>query len=404
MSLKYSIVIPTRNRVEYLQYAVRSVLESDRNDIELIVSNNHSSDGTDKFLSELNDSRLRIIHPSVVLPMAGHFEFAINEAKGDWITILGDDDAVMPYIFERLDIYIKNYPEAEIISSVRAYYFWEGCEDLYGPVTVGYQSKQIAALRSTKRDLMSVLKGARSCFDMPQIYTTGIIKRVLYEEIKSKSKGCFYHSIIPDMYSVIALCLSRDQYLRVEEPLFWVGTSNKSMGRSDRIYRDAEQFNENHRTEHPCVPRKISVKISFAIHSNSFSAMYIYECLLSSPLKVKNYQEKTVRMHVLSAVLRDIKRRKKNEYDHNQVIDAIKKECKMYKISFLTVLFLSKFYNLQEKLIWVLQLPSKVLRRLGLSIGTVSLHSKRRDIFSNISKASDAVNDLRRLKMGIGNK
>lgn len=228
MKIKYSIVIPTRNRDEYLQYAIQSVINSPRKDIELIVSNNHSTDETKEILKKIVDPRVKIITPQNDLPMAGHYEFAIGHAKGEWITILGDDDAVMPHIFETLDSYISQYPDIDIISSARAYYFWKGCEDLYGQSVVIFKSHTKVELRSTKKDLIKVSQGLRSCFDMPQIYTTGIIKRSLYEEIKNKSGGFFYHSIIPDIYSVVALCLSRDKYLRVEEPLFWVGTSNKS--------------------------------------------------------------------------------------------------------------------------------------------------------------------------------
>jgi len=393
MPVKYSIVIPTRNRAEYLPYAVRSVLDSDRDDVELVVSNNHSSDGTDRFLSELNDPRLRVIQPSIVLPMAGHYEFAINEARGDWITLLGDDDAVMPYIFERLDHYIEEFSDTDIISSARAYYFWEGCEDFYGNSVVGYQSRQEATLRSTKRDLMSVLKGARSCFDMPQIYTTSMIKRSLYEEIKSKSGGCFYHSIIPDMYSVVALCLSRNTYLRVEEPLFWVGTSNKSMGRSDRIYRDAEQFNEDYRAKYPCVPRKISNQISYTIHSNAFSAMYIYECLLSSPLKQQEHFSSRLRMKVLAAVLTDLRSNKRGDSERKEVISAIREECQSYGISLVIVRAISMMNLVRSRLHWLFRLPARVMRRLGLSRSTISLRSTIRADFPTIADASDAVSD-----------
>ena len=119
MTIKYSIVIPTKNRAYYLKYAIKSVLSSPRQDIELVVSNNFSSDETSKILSEINDSRMRVVSPDIALPMASHYEFAISKARGDWITILGDDDAVMPYIFESLDRYILNYLKTCRIFSIK---------------------------------------------------------------------------------------------------------------------------------------------------------------------------------------------------------------------------------------------------------------------------------------------
>ena len=101
----------------------------------------------------------------------------------------------MPYAFDALDKYIKKYPKIDIISSALSFYFWRGCENIYGNKVINYSSKCHEEIRSTKKDLFSVLMGLRSCFDMPQIYTSCIIKRTLFEEIKFNSGGQFYFSI-----------------------------------------------------------------------------------------------------------------------------------------------------------------------------------------------------------------
>jgi glycosyltransferase involved in cell wall biosynthesis len=392
MTVKYSIVIPTRNRAEYLKYAIKSVLDSTRNDIELIVSNNFSSDATLEILSKINDSRLRVISPNISLPMTDHFEFALSHAKGDWVTILGDDDAVMPYIFESLDKYINQYPQIDIISSVRAYYFWEGCEDLYGNAVVNYLSKQKIQIRSTKKDLFDVLKGFRSCFDMPQIYTTSIIKRDLYEEIKEISGGCFYHSIIPDMYSVVALSLYRDKYLRVDEPLFWVGTSNKSMGRSDRIYRDADQCNNYSADLDKRSTKSISSDISYILHSSGFSSIYIYECLLRSPLKNEVHRHNKIRVFVLAAVLNDVKRRNKTE--KNQLVLEIWAECSRYGLSKTLVFVYAFVFNILSIIQRFLLIPGKILQRIGLHQNYFLFQSMDRNEFPNILDASVAIKNI----------
>jgi glycosyltransferase involved in cell wall biosynthesis len=389
MSIKYSIVIPTRNKIEYLPYAIKSVLENERIDFELIVSNNHSTDGTSEFLEHLNDNRLHVISPPLTLPMAGHYEFAINEARGEWITMLGDDDAVMPYIFDRLDFYINEHPEVDIISSERAYFFWQGCENLYGNIVVNYKSKQAATLRSTRSDLMMVLSGRRSCFDMPQIYTTSMVKRSLYQEIKESSGGYFYHSIIPDMYSVVALSLSRERYLRVEEPLFWVGTSNKSMGISNRIYLDANQFDNKKLSEFPCMPKKISDSVSYEIHSGGFSAMYIFECLLNFPLLSQNYHLKHIRSMVFSAVIADLKGTNKEKRE--KVILEIKNDCKVYGLSFFRIWLLGKMLIFERKTRNFMILPNRLKSILGHDSDIISYHSNSRFDYPTILHASKAI-------------
>lgn len=398
MKIKYSIVIPTRNGAKYLPFAVRSVLDIKREDIELIVSNNFSTDNTQSLLESFNDSRLRIVHPPVCLPMAGHYEFAINQAKGEWITIIGDDDAVMPYIFESLDNHIFNNPNIDIIFSARAYYFWQGIGGKFGNIVVQYSSNNKTFIRSTQKDLIAVLSGLRSCFDMPQIYTTGIVRRTLYNEIKDKSGGCFYHSIIPDMYSEVALCMARDSYLRVEEPLFWVGTSNKSMGISDRIYKDAERFNPEREKQIQCVPRHISPNISYKLHAGGFSPLYIYECIHQSPISKALYSKNLIRNVVIAAILNAITTRKGQE--KKELKNEIFLECNKYGISPILVQLISV-------LLLILTLFNKVTILIKLTFGKVGL--KPRDLirfkstdgqaYSDILLASIKIEELRNTKL-----
>jgi len=391
MNIKYSIVIPTRNRAEYVKYAIQSVLKSPRKDIELIVSNNFSSDLTKEVLSKITDSRLKVISPDFALPMAGHYEFAISKARGEWITILGDDDALMPYFFISLDKYIKNFPNVDIISSARAYYFWKGCEDRYGEIVVNYNLKFNSQLRSTKKDLMSVIKGSRSCFDMPQIYTTCIIKRELFEEIKFNSGGNFYHSIIPDMYSVMALCLSRDKYLRIEEPLFWVGTSNKSIGRADLIYKDAKSFNANKKNNHINIPTEISNDVSYILHSNKFHPMYMLECFLKTPLNKSSYNTKKTKAIVLASVLNILKKRSKIQ--KKKLIKELYRECKRYNITYselyfkaVILFFENSFFILKDRIVNILYQKN--------FMKSLKLKSNQRAKYPTILEASNAVDAL----------
>ena len=394
MTVKYSIVIPTRNRAEYLPYAIKSVLDSQRKDIELIVSNNFSSDTTQEILSKITDPRLKVVSPHVILPMAGHYEFAIAQASGEWITIMGDDDAVMPYIFESLDEHIKKYPQIDIISSARSYYFWEGCEDIYGDTVVNYTASQKSKVCFTKKDLMYVIKGLKSCFDMPQIYTTCVVRSALYLQIKDKSGGLFYHSISPDIDSIISLCLAREKYLRVNEPLFWVGTSNKSMGLSNRVVKEAEKFKSGPKRKYASVPTRISKNISDILYSSKLCPIYILESLMQNPLTDDFFKKKKIKNLVLSATLNISQKRERNE--KNLLINEILKECNRYGISKKSLYLLAfnlkitgwflkflKFISIKNYLKWLNLLPKHY-----------RLISNDRSKFPTILDASDTIIDL----------
>jgi len=96
---KLSVVLPTFNRHKLIESAVMNVLSQDYPDLELIVVNDGSSDGTTQLLdilhARLGDPRLRVLHvPNGGLPRALNHGFAL--ASGEFWTWTSDDNAFRP--------------------------------------------------------------------------------------------------------------------------------------------------------------------------------------------------------------------------------------------------------------------------------------------------------------------
>lgn len=90
--LKVSVVLPTFNRADKARAAIQNVLGLDYPNLELIVVNDGSEDGTREMLDEINDERVRVIHhDNRGLPRALNAGFAI--ADGEYWTWTSDDNA-----------------------------------------------------------------------------------------------------------------------------------------------------------------------------------------------------------------------------------------------------------------------------------------------------------------------
>lgn len=140
-TVKYSILIPTFNKSKYLEYTIKSVLENDYKNFELLISDDHSTDNTKEILNSINDNRVKILKPPIKLTQTKNYEFLLNYAAGEWITILGDDDGVLPNFFEKLDNYLTQFDNSiEAIHTKPAFYYWDGVEDLYGDRVCDYQN------------------------------------------------------------------------------------------------------------------------------------------------------------------------------------------------------------------------------------------------------------------------
>ena len=91
----FSIVIPTYNRSELVQGAVRSVLSQSLRDLEVVVSDNGSEDDTREVISRFRDPRVRYVRTPAHTSIGDSWEFARLQARGTLVMMLSDDDALL---------------------------------------------------------------------------------------------------------------------------------------------------------------------------------------------------------------------------------------------------------------------------------------------------------------------
>jgi len=91
-----SIVIPTRNRRGLLGRAIGTVLAQQDVDVEIIVADEASSDGTSDFVRALQDPRVILIRHDTPKGVAAARNAGIARARAAWIAFLDDDDVWAP--------------------------------------------------------------------------------------------------------------------------------------------------------------------------------------------------------------------------------------------------------------------------------------------------------------------
>lgn len=225
-----SVVIPVKNGEPFVADAIKSVLDQDTMDLELVVSVDKSIDQSLKKVLEFSDPRMKVIVPETELSMAAHYEFCINHTRGQWVTILGQDDGLLPNFWAVASDSIAVAGALEAISFRRAYFFWPGCKDVYGEQVLIYRSTSKRYKINSRTMLLTVLFGLKEHYDLPQLYTNNLIKRNLILRIRKNSGGKFINEVTPDVYSGVAVAASTKNFLRVGTPIFWTGSSSASTG------------------------------------------------------------------------------------------------------------------------------------------------------------------------------
>src|SRR3989338_8821533 len=106
-----SIGLPTRNRAHLLKEALESLLGQTYRNIEYIVSDNASTDGTAELLHDYaaRDPRIRYIRQDTDINGMENHEFVLRKAQGEYFMWASDDDWWHPRFVETLvDVLEKN--------------------------------------------------------------------------------------------------------------------------------------------------------------------------------------------------------------------------------------------------------------------------------------------------------
>ncbi len=90
-----TIAIPTYNRANgYLRNAIECALGQTYQEVEVVISDNCSSDNTEEVVKGFHDPRIRYFRQSTNIGANNNFNFCLEKAQGDYFLLLHDDDLI----------------------------------------------------------------------------------------------------------------------------------------------------------------------------------------------------------------------------------------------------------------------------------------------------------------------
>lgn len=124
---KISFVMPTRNRLEWVGEAIQSLIEQTEKDIEIIVVDDASDDGSKEWLDEfaLTDPRIKVFHNATQQGGGISRNVGAALATSEIIGICDDDDSYPSDRAEGTLKWFAEHPESELVNFpyVRIDYF-----------------------------------------------------------------------------------------------------------------------------------------------------------------------------------------------------------------------------------------------------------------------------------------
>lgn len=256
----FTVIIPQKNRAEYLIHTLKTCMIQDYPNFEVIVSDDCSDDNSVEVVEKLAviDNRIKLYAHKQHLGMRDNFEFALSKVRPGYVMALGGDDGLVAGSIWRMYEILKE-TKRQLLTWPSAVFKYANDEE----------KESLVYFRRRKNHKLNIIKSedflnkiATTFYymvdDCPMFYIKGVVSTELVNRVKSRTKdNCFYSCPTPDGFSGVVLAGEVEDYVYTYEPLSIGGNTKKSQGQNymrtdEKSRREAvEFFNDNlRRTMH----------------------------------------------------------------------------------------------------------------------------------------------------------
>jgi len=226
-----SILIPVYNRISLVGETIDSAINQTYKNIEIIIVDNCSTDGTWELLQQYaeKDKRIRILRNKVNIGPVLNWKKCIDNAQGEFAKILFSDDIIEPNFLEQTLPFLENSDVGFVYSTVKM-----GADISESQIT--YRSFTHSGIYSSASFIEKSLYGS----DVPispgcAIFRLKDLKENLVSNIPSPSINDFLdHGAGPDLLLYLLTAKKYSLIAFVDKPLIFFRAHKESISLSDK--------------------------------------------------------------------------------------------------------------------------------------------------------------------------
>jgi len=252
---RFTVIIPARDRADFLRQTLRTCTLQDYENLEVIVSDDGSTDNTREVVEAAarTDSRVRYITPGNGLGMRHNFEFALDQVKPGYVIALGADDGLLPYAVRGMLDTLRSTGQ-ELLAWPAPVFSYANARTKCGQLVLHRQAGRRIVKSSEFLHRQATRLHYLSDIESPMFYVKGVTSTRLVDKVRSRSSdGRFYRCSTPDGYSGLVLAGEVETYAFSGKPFSIYGVSPTSQGmgylasdeqakrRSESFFRDVSQ-------------------------------------------------------------------------------------------------------------------------------------------------------------------
>jgi glycosyltransferase involved in cell wall biosynthesis len=226
---KFSLILPTLRRADTFRHALATLVSQDYDDFEIVVQNNGRDPEVEAAVGEFRHPKIRYFSTDAVLPMTENWETALANARGEFVTVVGDDDGLFPDAC-RIAARVIDQASLEIVSWSPYCYYWPDFLNagLANRLAARVDDEFFLEIVESDRQIRRFYRFAIGYFRLPMIYNSFVRRSVL--DRATQANGRYFFGYSPDVVSGIVNACQVEAYGRLSQPLSVSGQSRHSTG------------------------------------------------------------------------------------------------------------------------------------------------------------------------------
>lgn len=241
---KITVVIPTKNRENFLKFSLTSVLNQSYKNLEIIILDNNSSDNTKKYIDSIQDNRIKYFNSNKDLSMTENWNRMFDYISTKYFARLDDDNLLHEdFILNSYKIIKENNADFVYLNNLRVK---ENKFDLMwkiNPEIININYKKLIKLESLcltdSNALIVNFESLKEIVPKREIFKTFLPDRYLFFRLASHIKTGKIKVLISTQIGVISYY---DHQSRDIEPCF---VNYKNIGRNEFLKNPKIKSNFN---------------------------------------------------------------------------------------------------------------------------------------------------------------
>ena len=228
----FSILLPSRKGENYIENVIKSILDQDFTDYEIIIGDNNNTDVFIEKIKKFNNKKIKIYRSNITLEVAKSWSNCLNNSSGKYIITLGDDDCLLCDGLKTIYKLLKNnnFPDCLSVNGIAFYESQSALEfknTAYKPQFWEYKKSFLKKGYINDNEKRKIVK---ELFSFKNLLPLNMQPHIFSKDISNLVSNGIFQPSAPDAYAICSLLMKSKKWCISDKKVFAIGMSKKSFG------------------------------------------------------------------------------------------------------------------------------------------------------------------------------